>query len=95
MAERGVGEDIAVFSLSLTVPESKWKAPAANRELPVSPDQREYYRTRAIEERVAAATASAVAAEIHLELACLYEKLVELDERPPDLTLVRPERLSA
>ncbi|NUR44537.1 MAG: hypothetical protein HOP91_00040 [Sphingomonas sp.] len=59
------------------------------------PQEREYYRRRAAEERVCAAQASAVAAEIHLELACLYEKLVELEETErPTLTVV-DDRLTA
>lgn len=42
-----------------------------------------------------AAQATSVAAEIHLELAMLYEKLVELEEADgPNLTVV-PDRLSA
>ena len=61
----------------------------------MSPNEREYYRDRAASERARAAVASAVAAEIHLELACLYEKLVELDEQGrPTLTIVA-DRLSA
>lgn len=61
----------------------------------MSLQDRDYYRERAVQERILAAQASSVAAEIHLELACLYEKLVELDEaEEPKLTLV-PERRSA
>lgn len=61
----------------------------------MSPIERQYYRRRALEERVCAAQASSVAAEIHLELACLYEKLVGLeDEEMPRLTIVE-DRLSA
>ena len=48
----------------------------------MSPQEREYYRDRAASERARAAVASSVAAEIHVELACLYERLVELDEQP-------------
>jgi hypothetical protein len=56
---------------------------------------REYFRLRAIDERQRAATASSVAAAIHLELACLYEKLVELERsEQPSLAIV-PDRLSA
>ena len=59
----------------------------------MSPQEREYYRRRAAEERVCAAKASAVAAEIHLELAFLYEKLVKLEEaEAPTLTLVTDRR---
>ena len=56
----------------------------------MSPQEREYFRARAAAERACAATASSVAAAIHLELACLYERLVALDdaEEPPTLTLV-------
>ena len=46
----------------------------------MSSEEREYYRGRAATERACAARASSRAAEIHLELACLYEKLVELEE---------------
>ena len=59
----------------------------------MSPQEREYYRRRAAEERVCAAQASAVAAEIHLELAMLYEKLVELEDgERPKLTIVDDRR---
>ncbi|HLO20015.1 MAG TPA: hypothetical protein VK192_05925 [Sphingomicrobium sp.] len=63
----------------------------------MSPDQREYFRDRALIERGRAATASSVAAVIHLELACLYEKLVELeqDEERPTLSIVATGRRSA
>ena len=55
----------------------------------MSPQEREYYRDRAAAERARAAVASSVAAEIHIELACLYESLVELDEEPrPTLSIV-------
>lgn len=61
----------------------------------MSPQEREYYLRRAAEERVCAATASAVAAEIHLELAFLYEKLAEVEEAgAPRLTIV-PDRRTA
>lgn len=56
--------------------------------------EREYFRRRAIEERACAAQANSVAAEIHLELAMLYEKLVSLEELDePTMTL--PARRSA
>lgn len=60
----------------------------------MSPDEREYYRQRALIERDLSATATSVAAEIHLELACLYEKLVELedDQERRTLTVVACER---
>ena len=63
----------------------------------MSPDEREYFRDRALIERGCAATASSVAAEIHLELACLYEKLVELedDHERPTLSIVTDQRRSA
>ena len=56
----------------------------------MSPVEREYFRDRALIERGRAATASSVAAEIHLELAILYEKLVELEEEDerPTLSIV-------
>lgn len=55
----------------------------------MSPQEREYYRDRAAAERARSAEATSVVAEIHLELACLYEKLVELDESPrPILRIV-------
>jgi hypothetical protein len=46
----------------------------------MSPNERKYYRERALIERDRASTATSVAAPIHLELACLYEKLVELED---------------
>lgn len=46
----------------------------------MSPTEREYYRRRALEERICAAQASCAAAKVHLELACLYEKLVDLEK---------------
>ena len=61
----------------------------------MSPKEREYYRDRALVERQRAATATSVAAEIHLELACLYERLVGMDDEKPTLSIVTPERLSA
>ena len=55
----------------------------------MSPQEREYYRDRAASERARAAVASSVAAGIHIELACLYERLVELNELPkPTLSIV-------
>ena len=55
----------------------------------MSPQEIEYYRVRAAGERACAARASGRAAEIHLELACLYEKLVELEEgHRPQLRIV-------
>ena len=48
----------------------------------MSPDELAYYRERALIERQRASDATtALAADIHLELACLYETLVELEER--------------
>ena len=62
----------------------------------MSPKDRQYYRQRAHDERSRATDArDGLASEIHEELACLYEKLVELDERKPELRLVSSERLSA
>ena len=61
----------------------------------MSLQDREYYRERAQAERMRAATATSIAAEIHLELASLYEKLVELEESErPTLTIVA-DRLRA
>lgn len=60
----------------------------------MSPIEREYFRRRANEERACAAQASSIAAEIHLELASLYEKLVRLEEEE-DPTITEPDRLSA
>lgn len=59
----------------------------------MSKTDRDYYRERATQERELAATATSVAAEIHLELACLYEKLVKLQEGDP-LTILE-DRLRA
>lgn len=62
----------------------------------MSPQERDYYRERAHAERLCAAEAtSGVAAQIHQELACLYDKLVELDEQPPTLAVVTDERMTA
>ena len=60
----------------------------------MSPTEREYFRRRANEERACAAQASSVAAQIHLELASLYEKLVKLEE-PDEPTMSDTDRLSA
>ena len=56
---------------------------------------REYYRQRARVERELAARTSSVAAAIHLELACLYEKLVELEDSDRQTLTIVPDRLSA
>ena len=61
----------------------------------MSPEEREYYRGRALVERQRAATATSVAAEIHLELACLYERLVATEDEGPALGIVTPDRFSA
>ena len=62
----------------------------------MSPQEREYYRDRAAEERRRSATANSVAAGIHLELACLYESLVELEEPSrPKLSIVEVMSASA
>lgn len=47
----------------------------------MSPTELEYYRERARSERHRAKLASGVANEIHEQLACLYEKLIELEEQ--------------
>jgi hypothetical protein len=55
----------------------------------MSPHERDYYRQRGRAERLRAAEASdTLAAEIHEELACLYEKIVELDDEEPKVTVV-------
>lgn len=47
----------------------------------MSPDERAYYRERALIERRRASDAThRLAAIIHVELASLYERLVELEE---------------
>jgi hypothetical protein len=62
----------------------------------MSPQEREYYRDRAASERLCAAEATNPrAAEIHLKLACLYKRLVELEEERPTLRLVSSNRLLA
>ena len=63
----------------------------------MSPRDIEYYRQRAAKERTHAdEAASSELAEIHLELACFYEKLIELDEEPrPLLTIGEIMRPSA
>ena len=49
----------------------------------MSPDEVRYYGERAEAERPrAAGAASQLAAEIHLEMASLYEKLVKLEQTP-------------
>jgi hypothetical protein len=54
----------------------------------MSPDEREYYRERASAERKQAATSTNPhAKEIHVKLACLYEKLVGLEEDSPGSSL--------
>ena len=60
----------------------------------MSPDEREYFRKRALIERRLSASATSIAAEIHLELACLYERLVELEEdnERPTLRIVASKR---
>lgn len=52
----------------------------------MTPKETEYYRERAAAERRRAADASSVAAEIHLELACLYEKLIDLEQQEYERT---------
>ena len=64
----------------------------------MSPKDREYYRRRAAAERRCAGQATNdVAAQIHEELACLYEKLVELEEQAPTptFTVITGERMTA
>ena len=56
---------------------------------------RECYRDRAQTERVCAATATSIAAEIHLELARLYEKLAELNEPEKSKLTIVGDRLRA
>jgi hypothetical protein len=56
----------------------------------MSPNELLYYRERAeVERQRATEAANPLAAEIHLELASLYERLVKLDEVPkPKLPIV-------
>ena len=53
----------------------------------MSPEEHEHYRQRAMQERARAAEASSIAMPVHLELARLYEQLVELDERHPRMRM--------
>lgn len=49
----------------------------------MSPNDIAYYRQRAADERALAKAAPLPAiADIHLELACMYENIVELDQSP-------------
>lgn len=63
----------------------------------MSPQEREYNRERAAVERSRAAQATSErAADIHHTLACLYEKLIEMDQSErPTLAIITPSRLSA
>lgn len=63
----------------------------------MSPDELAYYWQRAhVERKHAADAANPIAQEIHEELACLYEQLVELERvERPTLTIITPEPLSA
>lgn len=63
----------------------------------MSPDELAYYRQRAQVERTHAANATNPnAKEIHVKLACLYEKLIELEDvERPKLSIVTQDRLSA
>ena len=63
----------------------------------MSPTEIQYYRQRAIAERAQARSATpSQAALIHLELACMYEKIVELDQLPEiPLHLVEVTRSAA
>ena len=62
----------------------------------MSPKDREYYRGRARVERLCAAKATdPVAVEIHKELACMYEKLVALEEEERRARTFEPTRLWA
>ena len=55
----------------------------------MSPEELTYYRKRALIERERAIEATGGMVDIHLELACLYDKLVELEKRPrPNLHIV-------
>lgn len=48
----------------------------------MSPDELAYYRERALfERRRASESTTKRAANIHLELACLYERIIELEEQ--------------
>ena len=56
----------------------------------------QYFKIRAAAERERAAAATGEAAEIHLELASLYEKLINLDQRERStLRIAFPDNLSA
>ena len=63
----------------------------------MSPDELAYYLQRAqVERKHAAEAANPIAREIHEKLACLYQRLIELERvEPPKLTIVTPEHLSA
>lgn len=62
----------------------------------MSPRDVEYYRTRAVEEREQALAASRKnVAEIHLELARLYDALANEPAIRPTLSIFSPRRLSA
>ena len=56
----------------------------------MSPDELAYYRERAfIEKRRASEAKKRVAADIHLKMACIYERRVELEEcQAPTLRIV-------
>lgn len=57
----------------------------------MSPDELAYYRERALIERQrASASTDRLAADIHLKLACLYEKRVEMEDLlAPTVRIVR------
>ena len=62
----------------------------------MSPNDVDYYRARATEERERALAADRQnVAEIHLELARLYDALVKEPAIRPTLSIVTPKRLSA
>lgn len=55
----------------------------------MSSDELAYYRNRILIERgLAAQSANPKVAKIHQKLAALYEKLIELEEQRPKLSIV-------
>jgi hypothetical protein len=64
------------------------------RSFNVTPNEVEYYRRRALAERINAAEATTLAADVHLKLASLYEQIVALgvDDDPMPCALARSDR---
>lgn len=60
------------------------------------PHELTYYRHRAqVERAIADESIDPRIREIHEKLACLYERLCELEKERPTLSIVTSERLSA